>query len=174
MRAFITLSRDAALEAARASDARRRAGQPRPLEGLPFAVKDLTQTAGVRTTFGSIDLREQCARTGRDLRCPIEAAGAVLVGKTNTPEFGFGPRTTNALCGPTANPYDAGRTSGGSCGGSAAAVAAGMVPLAQGTDFGGSVRTPASFCGVVGLRPTPGVIPNGSKLLAWNTLSLTG
>ena len=104
----------------------------------------------------------------------LRAAGAVIVGKTNTPEFGFGALCQNRLCGPTRNPFDRTLTSGGSSGGSAVAVATGMVPLAHGTDFGGSVRTPASFCGAVAIRPTPGRIPSPGRKLAWDRLATHG
>ena len=104
----------------------------------------------------------------------LKAAGAIVVGKTNTPEFGFGAVCQNRLCGPTRNPFDRTLTSGGSSGGSAVAVATGMVPLAHGTDFGGSVRTPASFCGAVAIRPTPGRIPSPGRKLAWDTLATHG
>jgi len=175
LRSFITVSGDRALAEADAADAALAAGRPpRPLEGLPFAVKDLTDTAGVRTTRGSLLHADHIPAADELCVARLRAAGAILVGKTNTPEFGAGPRCTNRLFGPTANPYDLAMTSGGSSGGSAAAVAAGLVPLAHGTDFGGSVRTPASFCGVVGLRPTPGVIPSASRPLAWNNLVTHG
>jgi amidase len=175
LRAFVTLAAERARAEARASDARRRAGgPPRPLEGAPFAVKDVTATAGVRTTFGSLVYRDNIPAADELCVARLRAAGAILIGKTNTPEFGFGPRCVNFLAGPTANPYDLRLSSGGSSGGSAAAVAAGLVPFAQGTDFGGSLRTPASFCGVVGFRPTPGLIPAPGKPVAWNALSTSG
>ena len=175
LNAFLTICPERALAEARASDSRRRAGEPlRPLEGVPFAVKDLTDTAGVRTTSGSLAFADRIPEADELCVARLRAAGAILVGKTNTPEFGFGPRSGNRLRGPTANPYDLGRSAGGSSGGSAAALAAGLVPLAHGSDFGGSVRTPASFCGIAGLRPTPGLIPSTSKRLAWNALSTHG
>jgi amidase len=104
----------------------------------------------------------------------LRRAGAIILGKTNTPEFGFGAVCTNKLCGPTRNPFDPALTSGGSSGGSAVAVAAGMVPLAHGTDFGGSVRTPASFCDVASIRPTPGRIPSPRRPLGWDMLATHG
>jgi amidase len=175
LRAFLTICPERALIEARASDARRLAGAPpRPLEGLPFAVKDLTDTAGVRTTYGSLPFKDHMPVADELCVALLRAAGAILVGKTNTPEFGFGPRSVNRLLGATANPQDTQLSAGGSSGGSAAAVAAGLVPLAHGTDFGGSVRTPAAFCGVVGLRPTPGLIPSVSRSMAWNALSTHG
>jgi amidase len=175
LKAFITLCGERALAEAHASDKRRASGAaPRLLEGLPFAVKDVTATAGVRTTYGSRVYVDHVPVADELCIGRLRRAGAILVGKTNTPEFGFGPHSTNALCGPTLNPHDRRLSSGGSSGGSAAAVASGMVPLAQGTDFGGSVRTPASFCGTVGLRPTPGLIPDPDRPLAWNALATHG
>jgi amidase len=129
------------------------------LHGLPLAVKDLVLTRGIRTTFGS-PLYKDFVPAGDDLhvaRC--KSAGAVVIGKTNTPEFGAGSQTFNALFGVTRNPYDLARTCGGSSGGSAVALACGMTPLADGTDVGGSLRNPASFCNVVGFRPSPGRVP---------------
>jgi amidase len=175
LNAFLTICPERALGEARAVDARRREGEPpRLLEGVPVAVKDLTDTAGVRTTYGSAAFADHVPDADELCVARLRAAGAVLVGKTNTPEFGFGPRTVNRLLGPTANPHDLALSSGGSSGGSAAAVAAGLVPIAHATDFGGSARTPASFCGVVGVRPTPGLIPSTSRQLAWNALSTHG
>jgi amidase len=175
LHSFLTLCGTRAREEARASDMRRDAGLPlRPLEGLPFAVKDLTDTAGVRTTYGSLPFRDHVPERDELCIARLRNAGAILVGKTNTPEFGFGLRSVNRLAASTANPHDLSLSAGGSSGGSAAAVAAGLVPLAHGTDFGGSVRTPAAFCGIVGLRPTPGRIPSASRSLAWNALSTHG
>ncbi|HEX5046875.1 MAG TPA: amidase [Gammaproteobacteria bacterium] len=130
-----------------------------PLHGLPIAIKDLVLTRGIRTTFGS-PLYKEFVPTSDELhvaRC--KSAGAIVIGKTNTPEFGAGSQTFNALFGATRNPYDPSKTCGGSSGGSAVALACGMVPLADGTDVGGSLRNPASFCNVVGLRPSPGRVP---------------
>jgi amidase len=175
LKAFITLSGDRARQEARASDARRQAGATRgELEGVPFAVKDVTATQGVRTTFGSLAFADNVPDADELCVARLRAAGAVLIGKTNTPEFGFGHRSLNFLFGPTANPYNTALSSGGSSGGSATAVAAGLVPFAHGTDFGGSVRTPASFCGVAALRPTPGLIPSPGKAYAWNALATSG
>ncbi len=175
LKAFITICDERALVQARRVDEAAARGAPlAPLHGLPVAIKDLTATAGIGTTFGSSIYESNVPDADELVVARLREAGAVVVGKTNTPEFGFGARCTNALCGPTANPFDASRTSGGSSGGSAVAVATGMVPLAHGTDFGGSVRTPASFCGVVGLRPTPGVIPSVPKAMLWDSLSVHG
>ncbi|MGA2793379.1 MAG: amidase [Roseiarcus sp.] len=175
LKSFVTVCADLARDEADLSDARGRSGAARrPLEGLPFAVKDLTDTAGVRTTYGSLLFKDHVPVADELCVARLRAAGAILIGKTNTPEFGFGPRSVNRLCGATANPHDARLSAGGSSGGSAAAVATGLVPLAHGTDFGGSVRTPAAFCGVVGLRPTPGLIPSVSRSMAWNALATHG
>lgn len=175
LKSFITLCGERARKEARASDARRKAGGPRgALEGVPFAVKDITETQGVRTTFGSLAFADHVPQSDELCVARLRAAGAVLIGKTNTPEFGFGHRSLNHLFGPTANPYHTALTSGGSSGGSAAAVAAGLVPFAQGTDFGGSVRTPASFCGICALRPTPGLIPSPVKPFLWSALATDG
>lgn len=145
-----------------------------PLAGVPVAVKDLTDTAGLRTTYGSLHYTAHVPQEDDLLVARLRRAGAVIVGKTMTPEFGFGAICGNRLGGPTRNPFDPALTSGGSSGGAAAAVAAGMVPLAHGTDFGGSVRTPASFCGVLALRPTPGALPNPRRGLAYDMLSTHG
>lgn len=175
LQAFITVDAAAARATADALDARRSEDQKLPpLHGVPVAIKDVSRTASLRTTWGS-SLRAECIPDADDEAVArLRRAGAVIIGKTNTPEFAFGAVCTNRLRGPTRNPWNYQVTSGGSSGGSAVAVATGMVSLAQGTDFGGSVRTPASFCGCVGLRPTPGLIPEPERPLAWNTLSTQG
>jgi amidase len=145
-----------------------------PLAGLPVGVKDLTDTAGLRTTYGSLLFRDHVPEADDLVVARLKAAGAIVVGKTMTPEFGFGALCVNRLGGPTANPWDLRLTSGGSSGGSAAAVAVGLVPLAHGTDFGGSVRTPASFCGVASIRPTPGALPSPKRALGYDMLATTG
>jgi len=161
----------AALADAEAADRRLAGGAPaRALEGVPFLVKDVIPTRGLRTTYGS-KLHEHLVPDEDAISVArLKAAGAILLGKTNTPEFATDVYTTNAIFGPTRNPWDARTTSGGSSGGSGAAVAAGMAPLAIGTDFGGSVRLPAAFCGIVGLRPSPGRIPLYPVDFAWDTL----
>jgi len=161
----------AALADAEAGDRRLAAGAPaRRLEGVPFLVKDVIPTRGLRTTYGS-KLHEHLVPAEDAISVErLRAAGGILLGKTNTPEFATDVYTTNAIFGPTRNPWDARTTSGGSSGGSGAAVAAGMAPLALGTDFGGSVRLPAAFCGIVGLRPAPGRIPLYPADFAWDTL----
>jgi amidase len=144
------------------------------LHGLPVAVKDLVDTAKLRTTYGSALFADNVPEVDDIVVARLRGAGAIIVGKTNTPEFGFGAVCSNQLCGPTRNPFDSTLTSGGSSGGSAVAVATGMVSLAHGTDFGGSVRTPASFCGAVAIRPTPGRIPAPTRKLAWDRLATHG
>ena len=171
LHAFITLSDTALDEAARLDNT---GPQGHPLFGLPLGVKDLLDTAGLRTTYGSAIYRDHVPQQDDLLIARAKAAGAIIIGKTNTPEFGFGALCENALCPSTANPYDLALSSGGSSGGSAAAVAAGLLPAAIGTDFGGSVRTPAAFCGVVGFRPTPGMLPSASRNLAWDSLPTPG
>lgn len=149
-------------------------GPAGPLHGLPIAHKDLLPTAGLRTTRGSALFATFVPSQDAVLAARVAAAGGVRVGKTNVPEFGAGSQTTNTLFGPTRNPYDPARTSGGSSGGAAAALATGMVPLADGSDVGGSLRNPASFCNVFGLRPTPGRVPNLHAFNAWYDLSVLG
>lgn len=175
LQAFITVSADAALAEADRQDSELRDGRlSGPLHGMPVAVKDNIRTAGIRTTWGSILRRDFVPEQDDEVVRRLRAAGAIIVGKTNTPEFAFGAVCTNMLRGATANPWNMDLTSGGSSGGSAVAVTAGMTPLALGTDFGGSVRTPASFCGCVGLRPTPGRIADPDRPLGWNRLSTAG
>ena len=145
-----------------------------PLHGLPVAVKDLHPTKGIRTTFGS-PLHEDDVP---DFDCLIvereKNAGAIVIGKTNVPEWGFGSQTFNPVFGPTFNPYDLTKTCGGSTGGGSVAVACGMVPLADGSDQGGSLRNPPNFCNVVGLRTSPGRVPNPPNALGWFTLGVAG
>ena len=170
--AFITVDADGARRQADACDA---ASAPiGPLHGVPIAVKDLTDTRGLRTTYGSLLFQDHVPDQDELVVARLRRAGAVIIGKTNTPEFGFGAVCTNRLCGPTRNPFDVALTSGGSSGGSAVAVATGMAPLAHGTDFGGSVRTPASFCDVVSIRPTPGRIAAPARALGWDMLATHG
>ncbi|WP_158668387.1 amidase [Bradyrhizobium guangdongense] len=170
--AFVTVDADGARRAAQTCDA---ASTPiGPLHGVPVAIKDITDTAGLATTYGSVLFRDHVPAEDDLVVARLRRAGAVVLGKTNTPEFGFGAVCTNRLCGPTRNPFDPALTSGGSSGGAAVAVAAGMVPLAHGTDFGGSVRTPASFCDVASIRPTPGRIPSPRRPLGWDMLATHG
>ena len=145
-----------------------------PLAGLPIAVKDLEDVAGVRTTYGSPIYRDHVPARSDIMVERLEAAGAVVIGKSNTPEFGAGANTYNQLFDDTRTPWNTDLTAGGSSGGSAAALAAGQVWLATGSDLGGSLRTPASFCGVVGLRPSPGRVACGPSKLPFDTLSVSG
>jgi amidase len=173
--AVVTLARDAALrEARRATAALKRGAALPPLFGLPVGIKDVTPTRGLRTTYGSKLHADHVPDEDALVVQRLRAAGAIVLGKTNTPEFAFGPNTTNAVFGATRNPWDLALTSGGSSGGSAAALATGMCPLAEGTDLGGSLRGPAAFCGVVGFRTTPGLIPRYPSALAWDSYSVEG
>ena len=145
-----------------------------PLHGLPHAVKDLVPTAGIRTTYGSPIYRDNIPTEDALIVTRIKAAGAIIVGKTNTPEFGAGSQTFNPVFGVTRNPFDPGKTCGGSSGGAAVAVACGMIPLADGSDLGASLRNPASFCNVVGFRPSIGRVPAWPKAQPWTSLSVEG
>ncbi|MFG1701888.1 amidase [Nonomuraea sp. M3C6] len=169
--AIVTLVAEQALEAAKAADA----GEPGgPLHGVPVAHKDLVDTANIRTTYGSPLYSQNIPEKDDLIVQRLRAAGAITIGKTNTPEFGTGSHTVNEVFGATRNPYDLSKSAGGSSGGAAVALATGMVPLADGSDMGGSLRNPASFCNVVGLRPTPGRVPVISDANAWYTLSVLG
>jgi len=159
--AVVTRCFDRALTAAAAADeALAHGGVPGLLHGLPVAHKDLADTAGVRTTYGSPIFADHVPDRDALHVSRMSGAGAISLGKTNTPEFGAGSHTVNAVFGATRNPYDPARSAGGSSGGAAAALAARMVCLADGSDLGGSLRNPASFCNVVGLRPSPGRVPS--------------
>jgi amidase len=159
--AIVTLDPEGALAQADAADRTLAAGAaPGPIHGLPIAIKDLEDVAGMRTTYGSPAYAGHVPAEDAFVVRRLRAAGAIVVGKTNTPEWGAGCQTFNPVFGATRNPHDLTRTPGGSSGGAAAAVAAGMLPFADGSDLGGSLRNPAAFCGVVGLRPTPGRVPS--------------
>jgi amidase len=145
-----------------------------PLHGLPIAVKDLTETKGIRTTFGSPLWKDNIPTVDALLVERQKKAGAILIGKSNVPELGLGSQTFNPLFGPTFNPYDLSKTCGGSTGGGAVALACGLVPLADGSDMGGSLRNPGSYNNVVGLRPSPGRVPAASAKLAWQVLGVQG
>jgi amidase len=170
--AIVTLlDPELALHAADAADRKAPSGA---LHGLPVAVKDLEETAGMRTTYGSALFADNVPESDSLLVERLRAAGAIVIGKTNTPEFGAGSQTFNAVFGATRNPYDLTRTPGGSSGGAAAAVASGMLPFADGSDLGASVRNPAAFCNLVGLRPSPGRIPDAGPGDPWNPLPVLG
>ena len=149
-----------------------RGGPLGALHGLPVAHKDLVDTAGIRTTRGSPFYRDHVPTRDALIVTRMRAAGAITLGKTNTPEFGAGSQTFNAVFGATRNPYDVSKTCGGSSGGAAVALACGMVPIADGSDTGGSLRNPAAFCNVVGFRPSPGRVPAESR--SWSPLSVSG
>jgi len=150
------------------------AAKETPLAGLPVGIKDLSDLAGVRCTQGSPIYENQISETSAISVERLEAAGAIPIGKTNTPEFGAGANTFNAVFGITRNPWDTSKSCAGSSGGSAVALATGQCWLATGSDLGGSLRTPASFCGVVGLRPSPGRVPRKSLKDPFNTMSVEG
>jgi len=145
-----------------------------PLHGLPLGVKDLEDVAGLRTTYGSALFRDHVPAQDQRMVQAARQAGAIVLGKTNTPEWGAGANTRNAVYGATGNPFDPMRSAAGSSGGSAVALATGMVPLATGSDMGGSLRNPAAFCGIVGFRPTPGLVPSEKRELGWSPLSVLG
>ena len=177
VRAFVAVDADAAMAAAATVDETVAAGgDPGPLAGLPFAVKDLEDAAGFVTSHGSVVYAEgPPAAADSPLVARMKAAGAVVVGKTNTPELGWKGDTDNVLFGPTANPWSLDHSPGGSSGGSAAAIAAGMVPLATGSDGGGSIRIPSSCCGLSGLKPSLGRVPSGGpEPPDWHHLSTRG
>src|SRR6266849_2298360 len=159
--AFITVTADEARDAARRAEAAVMAGERLgPFHGVPFSVKDLLFTKGVRATMGSLIYADQVPAEDAVPVRRLREAGAILIGKTTTPEFGHKPLTDSPLFGVTRNPWDPSRTAGGSSGGAAAAVATGQGPLALGTDGGGSIRLPAACCGIVGLKPTLGRVPH--------------
>lgn len=173
--AIVTLTAEAALAEAKAADERLARGDAvGPLHGLPVAHKDLFPTRGVRTTFGSPAYADHVPDFDALPVERLKRAGAISVGKTNTPEFGAGGQTFNAVFGATLNPYDVTKTCGGSSGGAAVALACGMVPLAEGTDLGGSLRNPANYCNVVGFRPSPGRVPTWPDQLGWYPFTVAG
>jgi amidase len=166
--AVCTLTETRARADARLADNRWAHGETLgPLHGLPILHKDLIETAGIRTTYGSAAYRDYIPTQDALIVQRASNAGAVLLGKTNTPQFGTGGHTFNELFGTTVNPFDITRSAGGSSGGSAAALAAGMAPLATGSDLGGSLRIPAAFCNVVGMRPSPGRVPWLPSPMGW-------
>jgi amidase len=175
--AIVTFVPEQALASAREADAalaRRQAPAPAPLYGLPVAHKDLVLTKGIRTTFGSPLFRDFLPEMDALIVERLKAGGAITLGKTNTPEFGAGSQTFNTVFGATRNPYDPSKTCGGSSGGAAVALACGMVPIADGSDLGGSLRNPASFCNVAGFRPSAGRVPSWPVYNAWYPLSVVG
>ena len=164
LNAFLTVRPDETMAEARQAEADVAAGRPLgPLHGIPVPIKDLSQTAGIRTTHGSLIMRDNVPRRDAPHVERIRKAGAIIIGKTNTPEFGHRGTTENLLGAPCRNPWDLTRTPGGSSGGSAVAVATGLSPVAEGSDGGGSIRIPASFCGVYGIKPTRGRVPRNYR-----------
>jgi amidase len=172
--AIVTFLPEQALAAAKKIDSKSKTVKRGPLAGLPIAYKDLVATKGIRTTQGSKVYEKAVPTENHAIVDRLSAAGAITLGKTNTPEFGAGSQTFNAVFGATKNPYDLSKTCGGSSGGGAVAVACGMLPFADGSDLAASLRNPGNYCNVVGFRPTPGRVPNFPAANAWDTLSVIG
>jgi len=173
--AVVTVAADSARATARAVEAAIARGEKLPpLAGVPVGIKDITPTAGIRTTWGSTLYADHVPTEDAEVVARLKRAGCVVIGKTNTPEFAAGGNTVNKVFGATRNPWDLHLSASGSTGGGAAALAAAMVPLAEGSDFGGSLRTPASFCGVVGLRTTAGLVARWPATLPWHDQSVAG
>jgi Asp-tRNA(Asn)/Glu-tRNA(Gln) amidotransferase A subunit family amidase len=175
LNAIVALDTAAAAAAAREAERAVLRGEPLgALHGLPLGIKDVSETAGLRTTFGSLLFKDHVPACDDAVVARLRASGGIVLGKTNTPEFGVGANTRNLLHGATGNPFDPSLTCAGSSGGSAAALAAGMVPLATGSDVGGSLRIPAAFCGILGFRPSPGLVATDRRLLGWSPLLVEG
>ena len=173
--AVVTLTADQALEDAKAADQALASGNLLgPLHGLPVVHKDLVDTKGVLTTMGSPIFANNIPDQDALIVERLKSSGAITVGKSNTPEFGAGSQTFNPVFGATRNPYDTSKTCGGSSGGAAVALASRMVPIADGSDLGGSLRNPANYCNVVGFRPSPGRVPVWPTTAAWYPLSVQG
>jgi len=174
LNAVVTLN-ERARDDARDVERRLTRGEPPGLLcGLPVGIKDVTPVAGLRTTFGSPLYKDYVPTEDALVVQRLKAAGAVILGKTNTPEFAAGGNTFNEVFGRTRNPWDPTKSAGGSTGGGCAALATGMIALGEGTDLGGSLRIPASFCGVVGIRPTVGLVPTYPSDWVWDHLQVTG
>ena len=173
--AMVTMVADSAMEQARAADKARSSGEELgPLHGLPVAIKDLQDTAGILTTQGSPIYKDNVPTRDALIVERVKNAGAIVVGKSNTPEFGAGSQTFNPIFGATLNPYNTSKTCGGSSGGAGVALACGMVPIATGSDHGGSLRNPAAWSNVVGIRPSQGRVPSINGPLGWSTPSTDG
>ena len=173
--AIVTLVPEMAADAAAKADEKQARNETLgPLHGLPVAHKDLLETRGIRTTFGSPLFKDYIPTEDDIVVDRMRRAGAIIIGKTNTPEFGAGSQTFNKVFGATHNPYDLTKTCGGSSGGAAVSLACGFAPVVSGSDTGGSLRNPASFCNVVGFRPSIGRVPNPKAAFAWSTLSTSG
>lgn len=174
LNAVVTLS-ETALAEARELERQDAAGVPRgPLYGLPAGIKDVTQVEGMRTTFGSPMYADHVPEEDALVVRRLREAGAIILGKTNTPEFAAGGNTFNEVFGRTRNPWNPALSAGGSTGGGAVGLATGMIAIAEGTDLGGSLRIPASFCGIVGLRPSPGLVPTYPSAYLWDNMQVTG
>lgn len=173
--AMVARDDERARATAEAADAATMRGDDLPaLHGLPIGIKDLEDVAGLRTTYGSPLFANHVPTQDQGIVASVRKAGAVIVGKTNTPEWGAGANTRNAVYGVTGNPFDPSRSAAGSSGGSGVALATNMVPIATGSDTGGSLRNPAAFNGIVGFRPTPGLVPSDKRPLGWNPLPVLG
>jgi amidase len=172
--AIVTFLPEDALAAAKKFDRNFKSNKDKPLAGLPIAYKDLVATKGIRTTLGSMVYTDNVPKDDALIVERLQAAGAITLGKTNTPEFGAGSNTFNKVFGATRNPYDQSKTSGGSSGGAAVAVACGMLPFADGSDLAASLRNPGNYCNVVGFRPTPGRVPSYPAANAWDTQPVLG
>lgn len=173
--AIVTLVPEQALEEARKADEKQaKGGNIGPLHGLPIAHKDLVPTKGIRTTFGSLVFQDFIPEEDGLLVDRLREGGAIMLGKTNTPEFGAGSQTFNRVFGVTRNPYDLSKTCGGSSGGAAVSVACRMLPIADGSDLGGSLRNPTNYCNVVGFRPSVGRVPSWPNESGWNSFDVDG
>lgn len=173
--AVVALDADRATAAAREAEAAvARGGDLGALHGLPIGIKDLEEVEGLRTTYGSPIFRDFVPETDCGMVARIRTAGGIVFAKTNTPEFGAGANTRNGVYGATGNPFDPTRSAAGSSGGSAVALATGMAPLCSGSDTGGSLRNPAAFCGIVGYRPSAGLVPSEKRGLGWSCLPVLG
>lgn len=168
------LSEEAMAQAAETDERIAKGTPPGPLCGLPIAIKDLVETEGIRTTFGSPIFKDYIPKADALVVNRLKTAGAIVIGKTNVPEFGAGSHTFNPVHGITRNPYDLSKTCGGSSGGGAVSLACGMLPIADGSDLGGSLRNPPNFCNVVGLRPSPGRVPVYPNAQPWSSLPVVG
>jgi aspartyl-tRNA(Asn)/glutamyl-tRNA(Gln) amidotransferase subunit A len=175
LNAYLTLAEESALEGARHAEKALSTGEKLgPLHGIPTSIKDLVATKGIRTTSGSLVYKDVVPETEGTMVKRLKAAGAIIVGKTNTPEFGLAACTDNRLGDSCRNPWNLERTSGGSSGGAAAGAAAGISPLSQGSDGGGSVRIPAAYCGLYGLKPNYGRVPKDVAPWGVSHISCTG
>jgi Asp-tRNA(Asn)/Glu-tRNA(Gln) amidotransferase A subunit family amidase len=172
---MVAMDTDRARAAAKAAEAKVMSGAPLgPLHGLPVGIKDLEETEGLRSTFGSELFADHVPTKDDGMVANLRAAGAIVLGKTNTPEFGAGANTRNLVYGATGNPFDPAKSAAGSSGGSAVALATGMVPIASGSDTGGSLRNPAAFNGIVGFRPSAGLVPSERRGHGWSHLPVLG